>query len=259
MNSLVFDNGSYRTKPHLPSLFMRTFTTVAFYSRLLTIVFRSSSRAKRLRYDSTAWALSSLEVMRALEEVGVAFEITGIETFRTLETPCIFLANHMSTLETFVLPAIVQPFRETTFVVKQSLVDYPVFRHVMRSRNPITVGRTNAREDLKAVLDGGTGKLKTGVSIIIFPQTTRHLVFDPTSFNTIGIKLARRAGYPVVPVALKTDAWANGKLLKDFGKIDPGKTVHFAFGTALFVKDHGSEEHAAVIDFISSKLREWNR
>ena len=95
------------------------------------------------------------------------------------------------------------------------------------------------------------------MSIIIFPQTTRTPVFDPEQFNTIGIKLAKKAGVPVVPIALKTNAWGNGTFLKDYGKIDPSKKVHFAFGKPLWIKDRGTEEHQEVIEFISGKLKEW--
>ena len=163
----------------------------------------------------------------------------------------------MSTLETFVLPVLISTFKESTFVVKQSLVDYPIFKHIMRSRNPITVGRSNPRDDLKAVLEGGTERLKAGTSIVIFPQTTRTPVFDPDQFNTIGVKLAKKAGVPVVPIALKTDAWGTGSFIKDYGRIYPEKPVHIAFGEPCEIKDRGNEEHAAIIEFISGKLREW--
>jgi 1-acyl-sn-glycerol-3-phosphate acyltransferase len=156
-----------------------------------------------------------------------------------------------------VLPAIISQFKDSTFVVKQSLVDYPVFKHIMRSRDPITVGRTNPRDDLKAVFEGGEVRLKAGRSIVIFPQTTRTEVFQPSEFNTIGIKLAKRAGVPVVPIALKTDAWGNGRYLKDFGKIDPSKKVFFEFGKPLTIAGRGDEEHQQIIAFISGKLKEW--
>lgn len=220
-------------------------------------MFRASRRAKRSRYGDDDWIRSSLDTLRALEGTGVRFEITGIDDFKGVEGPCVFIANHMSTLETFVLPAIIAPFKMATFVVKESLVEYPVFRHVMRSRNPITVSRTNPREDLKTVFDGGIERLRKGLSIIIFPQTTRSTLFDPAEFNTIGVKLAKKAGVPVVPVALKTDAWGNGRRLKDFGRIDPSIPVHIAFGKPLWIKDRGNEEHREIIGFITERLKEW--
>lgn len=255
--NLLFKDGTYKTSIGKVSMFARIMPSFAFYRQLLPIVFKASSKAKRLKYNTAEWCKSSLEVLRALESVGIEVEITGVDYFKNIEGPCVFIANHMSTLETFVLPIIIAPFKNATFVVKKSLVEYPVFKHVMRSRNPITVSRTNPRDDLKAVLEGGIDRLKAGISIIIFPQTTRTTVFDPKVFNTIGIKLAHRVNVPVVPIALKTDAWGNGKYLKDFGRIDHSKKVHFAFGEPLRIKNRGVEEHNKVIKFISSKLKEW--
>jgi 1-acyl-sn-glycerol-3-phosphate acyltransferase len=223
------------------------------------IVWRASIVAQRGLYKTPEWSSSSLATMRALERVGVNIEITGTDAFRALDGPCVFIGNHMSTLETFVLPTIISQFKEATFVVKQSLLDYPIFKHLMRSRDPVTVGRSNPRDDLKAVLEGGTARLKAGRSIIIFPQTTRTPVFDPESFNTIGIKLAKKADVPVVPIALKTDAWGNGKYLKDYGRIVPSKPVHIAFGKPLLIQNRGNEEHQAIVTFITEKLKEWEK
>jgi 1-acyl-sn-glycerol-3-phosphate acyltransferase len=257
LDKLVFLNGSYESAPDKIPLLAKIAPSFSFYRKLLPIVFKASYKAKHLQYDNTEWSKSSLEVLHALENVGIKIEITGVDYFKNLEGPCVFIGNHMSTLETFVLPVIIQPLKDVTFVVKKSLVEYPVFKYVMRSRDPIIVGRTNPRDDLKAVIEGGIERLKAGISIIIFPQTTRTTVFDPKAFNTIGIKLAHRANVPVVPIALKTDAWGNGKYIKDFGKIDPSKKVHFAFGEPMWIKDRGIKEHNKVIEFISSKLNEW--
>ncbi len=257
MDRLAIQEGEYKTDASGVSRLSRMLPSLNFYRHMAAIVFRSSSRAKRARYGTAEWAGSSLEILRALENVGVEINITGAGHFINLAGPCVFIANHMSTLETFILPAIIAPIKDVTFVVKQSLIDYPVFRHVMRSRDPVTVGRTNPRDDLKAVLEGGTERLKAGRSMVIFPQTTRALAFDPKTFNTIGLKLGKRAEVPIIPIALKTDAWGNGKHLKDFGRIDPSKKVYFAFGEPLRIKDRGVEEHNRAIEFISSKLREW--
>jgi len=252
-----FEGDSYTSEPLRPSFIARALPSVLFYLSAFSTVFRASRKAKRGSYDTADWCTSSLETVRALERVGVVLKVTGMAAFKKVEGPCVFIGNHMSTLETFVLPTLISPYKDATFVVKQSLVDYPVFKYVMRSRDPITVGRQNPRDDLRAVLEGGTAKLHSGISIVIFPQTTRTQQFDPTQFNSIGIKLAKKADVPVVPVALKTDAWANGTLLKDYGKIDPRKTVHFAFGKPMLIRDRGIEEHEEIVRFITTKLGEW--
>jgi 1-acyl-sn-glycerol-3-phosphate acyltransferase len=224
---------------------------------LAGIVLRSGAKAKGGRYDSADWVNSSHDVLHALERVGVRFEISGIQHLENLETPCVVIGNHMSILETFVLPGVIQPIRPVTFIVKESLLTYPVFGHVMRSRDPVSVTRTNPRQDFKAVMEGGKERLEKGISVVVFPQTTRTNSFDPAEFNTIGVKLAQRADVPVVPLALLTDAWGNGKRLKDFGKIDPTRKVHLAFGEPLQVTGRGTSEHQAVVTFIEEKLQEW--
>jgi len=257
MESLPYRNGVYRTAPSRISLVSRIFPELSLYARIAWIVFSGSRLAKRGRYGDAEWGANSIDSLRAFERVGGDIEVTGTDSFRGLDSPCVFIGNHMSTLETMVLPCMIVPFKKVTFVVKQSLVDYPVFKHIMRARDPITVGRTNPREDLKAVLEGGEERLKRGVSLVIFPQTTRTPVFDPAEFNTIGVKLAKRAGVPVVPIALLTDAWGNGKRLKEFGRIDPSKKAHFAFGEPMTIAGRGDEEHQKIIEFITGKLREW--
>ncbi len=254
---LTYTDGAYRTAPRRVSWFARSFPTQAFYRRFFGIVYRASVKARRGKYGYNEWAESSRDVLAALESVGVQVEVCGTEHIRRLQSPCVFIANHMSMLETTVLPAIIQPIRNVTFVVKQSLLDYPVFRHVMRSRDPIAVTRDNPREDFKAVMEGGIERLGRGISIIVFPQTTRSNTFDPEQFNTIGVKLAARAKVPAVPIALLTDAWCNGKWVKDLGAIDPNNRVCFEFGDPLEIRGRGAEEHQRIIEFVSDRLSRW--
>ena len=257
MSLLPFVDGAYRTAPRRIFWFARWFPSVVFYLKLTRIVLRSASLAKRSLYSSDEWARSSLDVLRALESVGVEFEITGIEHLQQLEGPYLVVGNHNSTLETMILPCLVQPFHEVTFIVKQALIDYPVFKHIMRSRDPIAVTQRDARRDLKTMLSGGLERLKKGVSLIIFPEGKRSLDFDPERFNSIGVKLAARSKMPIVPVALETSAWGLGRLISDMGKIDNSKKVYFSFGPALYAEGRGSEENKAIIDFISTKIAHW--
>ena len=252
-----YTNSVYCTAPETVSLSAKTFPVLTFYSRFLAIVFKAGAKAKQSRYNDAEFCQSSFEVLRALEKVGVRFEMTGIDAVKQLDTPCVVIANHMSVLETTILPGVIRSFRKVTFIIKRSLLAYPVFGNVLRTRDPIAVSRTNPRQDLKAVLEGGVERLKKGISIIAFPQTTRTVSFDPAQFNTIGIKLARKANVPVVPVALSTDAWGNGKYFKDLGKIDASKKVYFAFGEPMRIQGRGSDEHQAIISFISGKLQQW--
>ena len=254
---LAVPDGIYQTEPRRVGLFSRLFPTISFFMRMPSIVLRAAWRAKRGRYDGQAWTDSSLEVLQALESVGVKFDIRGIEHLQAVDGPCLIVGNHMSTLETMILPGILQPLRETTFVVKQQLVTYPIFKHVMLSRNPIAVTQTDPRGDFKLMMTGGQERLASGVSLVVFPQGQRTNSWDPKQFNSIGTKLASKADVPIVPVALKTDAWAIGPIISDLGRIDPQKTVYFEFQPPITIEGRGTDENQAIIDFISQKLDEW--
>ncbi len=195
--------------------------------------------------------------MRRLEDVGVRIDISGIENVELQSGPVVFVGNHMSMMETLLLPAIIQPIKPVTFVVKESLLSYPVFKHVMRARNPIAVSRTNPRQDLKTVLNGGLERLQNDISIIVFPQTTRSHLFDSKQMSSIGVKLAKKAGVPIIPLALKTDCWQNGTKFKDFGRLDIAKTAYFSFGEVLKVEGKGDTEQATINSFINGKINEW--
>jgi 1-acyl-sn-glycerol-3-phosphate acyltransferase len=258
----IADNDTYITDPHRPrSLFSKIFLSpkFMFYPQVLFIVWANGSTAKRGLYGDREWVQGSFDILCALENIGVRIEIAGMRNIRKSYGPVVFVGNHMSTLETFVLPCIIQPVKPVAFVVKKSLLTAPVFGPVMRSRDPITVGRVNPKEDLKTVLEEGGKKIAAGQSLIIFPQSTRSAVFRPEEFNTLGIKLALRAGVPVVPLALKTDAWGTGKIIKDFGPMDKKKRVHFAFGEPMRITGRGAEEHKKVIAFIQGHLEEWGK
>ena len=252
-----YNDNIYKTPPGRATFFAKLFPSLFFYTRLLANVFFSSRKARKGDYDDEAWRLSSMKILKDLEHTGITVNISGLEHLQNPDSPCVIIGNHMSMMETVVLPAIFLPQKPVTFAIKESLLEYPVFKHIMRSRNPIAVTRSNPRHDLRTVLNEGKDRLGKGISVIIFPQTTRGTKFDPKQFNSIGVKLALQAGVPVLPLALKTEAWTNGKWIKDLGRIKPALDVHFAIGAPLTVKDRGKEEHQEVINFISRKLEEW--
>ncbi|MEQ8838064.1 MAG: lysophospholipid acyltransferase family protein, partial [Lacipirellulaceae bacterium] len=242
MSQLPIQDGEYRTQPRRVSFLSRWFPSTVFFLKLAWIIWKAGRKAKAGKYDGGEWAKSSLAVMRALESVGVKFEITGFEHFDSIEGPCLVVGNHMSTLETTVLPGLIQPIKESTFVIKQSLLEYPVFKHVMRSRDPIAVSQSDVRADFKTMLTGAAERLARGVSVIVFPEGERAAEFVPAKFNTIGVKIAQRNEVPIVPLALDSWAWPLGAVVSDVARLDTDRKVRFAFGPPLEVSGRGAEE-----------------
>lgn len=255
----IFTGSTYDTPENRPRWFWdRLFLNTRWYfiAGYLDIILKARALAVKGRYDNKSWVESSYNTIKLIEGCGGRIHLRGLDHLRSCQGPVVFISNHMSILETFVFPCIIAPLMNVTFVVKESLVKQSLFGPVMRSRDPIAVGRKNPREDFEKVITEGKKILSKGTSIIIFPQNTRMVEFNPEQFNTLGIKLAKSAGVSVVPVAIKTDFWGNGKLLKDLGPVHRDRPVHMIFGKPFSITGNGKDDHQQVTDFIVNHLRE---
>lgn len=228
-----------------------------YYIKIISTLTHASFCARRGKLDDDRWARYSHRILQIVESVGGRVEISGLETLARHPGPVVFVANHMSLLETLLLAGMTLPFNRVNFVIKEELRHYPVIGHIMKALKLIAVSRQNPREDLKVVMREGGNFIAAGGSIVIFPQATRSVEFDAQAFNSLGVKLAARAGVPVVPIAIKTDFQGNGKLIKDMGPIDPQKVLHFKFGAPMPVEGKGRRNHEYVVDFISENLKAW--
>ncbi|MFH2219061.1 MAG: lysophospholipid acyltransferase family protein [Pseudomonadota bacterium] len=231
--------------------------TALFYTRFVRLVYTTSRIAGSGGLNHKKWADASLAVLKIIESVGGKLQVSGLKGVAEHKGPLIYIVNHMSMIDTLIMPCLGLAFNDLTFVVKEGLLSYPVFGAIMRAVHPIAVTRRNPREDLKTVLHKGQEYLSGGYSIVIFPQATRSAVFDAVGFNSLGIKLARKAGVPVVPVALKTDFQGNGRIIKEMGPVDPRKTLYFKFGAPVAVEGGGQKAHQDVVEFIAKTLRGW--
>ncbi|MEO5359241.1 MAG: 1-acyl-sn-glycerol-3-phosphate acyltransferase [Nitrospirota bacterium] len=254
MKGLDIIDGSYRSPQVSTS---RLIPSLRFYPKLLNILIKLGIEARKNGLVNDNFHATAYGILKALEGSGVVFEVNGVENVSSVDGPCVYMPNHMSVLETFVLPGFICPYKEMTFVIKESLLNYPLFRDIMYAMDSVVVKRINPRDDLNVVMTEGEKKLADGKSMIIFPQSTRSLDFNPKLYNTMGIKLALRAKVPVVPVAIKSDAWEAGRFLKDFGKIDASRKVYITFGKPMTIKNRGVEEHKESIEFISRLLQQW--
>ncbi len=233
-------------------------SNIYFILRYIYITYLMSKLAKIDKYHHEEFVLHSFYCYNLLEDVGAKFGFEGLDNLRLVkDEPVVFIANHMSTLETMVFPILILPIKKAIFVVKKSLLNVILFGHCIKATHPIALGRVNPREDLMTVMDEGKEALKNGTSVIIFQQGNRNPHFDPEKFSSIGVKLAQKSGVRIVPIALKTDFWGNGKWLKDFGPLNRREKVCISFGEPISVVGSGKDTNPKIIAFIQSKLLEW--
>lgn len=232
-------------------------TRCRFHAGIASQVITSARLARRGRYDPAAWAEHSFAVLRLVESFGVTATYEGFAARAALGRPVVYASNHMSTLETALLPSVLTSFSPVAVVLKESLLHYPYFGAVCRAINPIVVSRRHARADLQAVLEQGCAKLAAGTSVLLFPQATRSPVFQAARFNSMAVKLAQAAGAPLVPVAVQTDFARVGRWMKDLGPVDPTRPVRIVCGPILSPDTPARELQRQCIDHIAGCLQAW--
>ena len=259
--STPFTENNYDTPEHFPRSaweYLTLGTRASFYLRNFYVFYDSGKSCRANNFSGQTQADNAVKNFRIVESCGGKIHLRGLDNLSRFPGPAIIIGNHMSLLETALMHAFIRPRREFCFVIKRSLLDVPYFGDIMRYLGCIPVDRANPRDDFRTVMEEGKKRAAEGKTIVIFPQATRSEVFDPAQFNTIGVKLARHAGVPVIPMALRTDFLANGRIIKDLGPIRRRNPVYFEFGEPIMeISPSGKAEHARVVEFIRDRVTAW--
>ncbi len=251
--------GAYVSAPRLSRAPPRRnpWRTLRYHIQIMRTIVASDRKAREGRFDRRAWLEAAVEMLRVAESWGAELHFEGFGPAAAMTPPKVFVANHMSAMETFALPGALLTFGDVCVVLKRSLLRYPVFGPTVKATEPIAVTRTNPRADLEHVLTEGRRMLAAGRSVLIFPEVKRMRVFDPARFNSIGVKLSGRAGVPLIPVAVRTDFAGVGRILREFGPVRPEIPVRFAAGAPIATDIPPRERQARAVTFIAGKLKAW--
>jgi 1-acyl-sn-glycerol-3-phosphate acyltransferase len=138
-----------------------------------------------------------------LKSLGIPLAVVGRERLEPGQT-YVVMSNHQSVFDIFALfRAFDRPFR---MVAKRALFWIPILGWSMGMCGFIPIDRSN-RESAIRSLDRAARKIRSGVSVLVFPEGTRSLDGTLHPFKKGGFMLALKAGVPVVPVVvLGTDA-----------------------------------------------------
>lgn len=208
------------------------------------------------------WAEFCLSAVQCPERFGMNVQIEGFQHRKAYDGPVMYLCNHMSTIETILLPPILSAFGPFSYVAKASLAHLPFLEKAAAHTGMIPIGRKSPREDLVNMLKIGTERIGRGDSFLIFPQGTRQEVFSRKVYSSIGAKLAEKAGCPVVPIVVDTRCQLTrrtgllAKVFKDFGPLDTSKDIRVAAGPVI-PTGKAKALHEAAFDWMATKLESW--
>ncbi len=139
------------------------------------------------------WARSILFVSRTKVTVNGLANIDPTQSY-------VYMSNHQSNFDIPVLLAhLPVQFR---WLAKAELFKIPIFGRAMRGAGYVKIDRFNRQAAFES-LNEAAGKMKNGVSVMIFPEGTRSRDGNIRSFKKGGFIMALEAGVPIVPVVLK--------------------------------------------------------
>ena len=155
-------------------------------------------------------AASSLRIIQSvfrfiLGIAGTKVTVIGEENVPA-DTPVLYIGNHRSYFD--ILLTYVRCPRRTGYVAKKEMTKYPLLSNWMRYLHCLFLDREDIKQGLKTILTA-IDKMKSGISICIFPEGTRNKSDDETEllpFHEGSFKIATKSGCPIVPIAMNNTA-----------------------------------------------------
>jgi len=151
------------------------------------------------------WALFGAGAWLTLS--GVRVKVRGLELLEPKQT-YVFVSNHRSYLDTAAM--FIYTGRRIGLLAKKELLKVPVLGVGMGFVNVMAIDRTN-RESAIRTTEAAARRIRSGVSFAVFVEGTRAKPGELLPFKKGAFYMARQAGVPVVPVAIKNSDVLMGK------------------------------------------------
>jgi len=159
----------------------------------------------------------------------------------------IYMTNHQSYFDIFVLLACLTV--DFKFIMKQELMKIPLFGFAVKRAGYIGIQRDNPRKAVQSINEA-VEKMKSGVSVLIFPEGTRGINGRLQPFKRGGFNLALRSGCDIVPVAISNSyrIVPKGSLKINKGSID----IHI--GRYISVKGYNRGNITQLMDKVKNAM-----
>nr|WP_317428026.1 lysophospholipid acyltransferase family protein [uncultured Blautia sp.] len=178
------------------------------------------------KFNRRAKDISSLRIIQTvfkfiLKVTGADITIIGHENVPKNQA-VLYIGNHRSFFD-ILLTYVLCPDL-TGYVAKKEMEPIPLLSTWMRYLHCLFLDRKDIKEGMKTILTA-IEKVKSGISICIFPEGTRNKGADELEllpFHDGSFKIATKSGCPIIPMAISNSA----EIFENhFPKIKPCKVV----------------------------------
>ncbi|MBQ2802585.1 MAG: 1-acyl-sn-glycerol-3-phosphate acyltransferase [Lachnospiraceae bacterium] len=149
--------------------------------------------------DRTSLAIVKWAFRVCLRIAGTNIIVIGEDNIPT-DTAVLYVGNHRSLFDVAMTYARVP--RPTGYVSKKEMDNWPLLNIWMRYLHCLFLDRDNIKEGLKTILTA-VDKVKSGISICIFPEGTRNKTPDTfLPFHEGSFKIAEKGNVPIIPMSI---------------------------------------------------------
>lgn len=194
------------------------------------------------KFSPMAKEISSLRIVQTVFKAvlwvgGVKVTFIGEENVPK-DTPVLYIGNHRSFFDVpLTYPRC--PIR-TGYVAKKEMEKVPLLSTWMKRLHCLFLDRKDIKQGLKTILEA-IEKVKSGISICIFPEGTRNKnedELDMLSFHEGSFKIAAKAKCPIIPMAISNSA---DVFEAHFPTIHPAKVV-VEYGKPIYPDELSKED-----------------
>lgn len=132
-----------------------------------------------------------------VDVTGSTVEVVGEENIP--EGSCVFVGNHQANYDILAMLGYVN--KPIGFIAKKELMKLPGVNYWMKQIHCVFMDREDPRDSVRSIIQG-VENLKKGYSMVIYPEGTRSKGSDMGEFKKGAMKLATKAGVPIVPVTI---------------------------------------------------------
>lgn len=205
---------------------------------------RSEELEEYVHKVAREWAISQVKMS------GAKVKIYGEENIPK-DLPVLFVSNHQGNFDIALFMSFIN--KPKGYISKIEMMKIPVLRTWMEYMNCVFMERGNLRKAAEAISEG-IKILKSGYSLVLFPEGTRSKGDRMNDFKAGGFKLATKSKVPIVPVTIK----GSYRLMEqNNSKIVPAEVeiyIHPMIETAELSREEETELPDRIKEVIQSKL-----
>jgi 1-acyl-sn-glycerol-3-phosphate acyltransferase len=209
-----------------------------------------------LLFVPLTWLIGDIRPIYWVARTGVklALWLSGVRVklehpeYATQQPTAVFVCNHVSNIDP---PALFMVLPRIAVILKRELRRIPLLGYVMEMGGFIYVDR-QARDSRRDALERAVSTLRSGISLLIFPEGTRSLDGRLLPFRPGPFTMAIEAQTPIVPITVHG---TRELMPKGEGAMRPG-TITLRFHPPVPTAGLTTADRSALIEQVRGVMEE---